>query len=616
MCGITGWVDFDRDLTWESQTLEGMTKTLERRGPDGSGTWIDLHVGLGHRRLAVIDPEGGAQPMASPERSERNIPQAVVSYNGEIYNFLELREELRSLGHNFRSKCDTEVLLRAYLEWGPKFVEKLNGIFAFAIWDSSKEELLLVRDRLGVKPLFYYPLNNGLLFGSELKAILANPLARKRASREELCDALLFLRTPGRVPFRGMRELKAGHMLRLSRGKLREDSYWSLEAKPHTDDLKTTIEKVRGLLDDTVARQMISDVPLCSLLSGGLDSSAVSAIAQRIRRERGETLSTFVVDFVGQTDNYQADPIRPSPDLPFAEEVASHIGSDHHKVVLDKGTLLDPATRGRVLGAWDLPYNFGDLDTSLFLLFAAVREHATVALSGEAADELFGGYLWFRDEKAIASDTFPWLKLAAHKGLNPGSIFEQSFMQRLQLDEYQNDLYRAALGEVPRLPGEDSKESKLREIAYLTLTRWLPILLEKKDRMSMAVGLESRVPFCDHRLVEYVFNIPWSMKSAFALEKGILREAVRDILPQSVVERKKAAYPSVQDPGYDRGLVSLLKSSSALRPYLSKVGVDRLASKTKEQSLSEFERILVESAVRLDAWITQYNVEIPDWRSL
>ncbi|MGE0171930.1 MAG: asparagine synthase (glutamine-hydrolyzing) [Oligoflexales bacterium] len=615
MCGITGWVDFNRDLSRETRTLESMTQTLAKRGPDGSGTWADKHVALGHRRLAVIDPEGGAQPMLTPERSQKNSPLAVISYNGEIYNFRALQQQLKSLGHAFRTKCDTEVILRAYLEWGVRCVEKLNGIFAFAIWDSVKEELVLVRDRLGVKPLFYYPLENGLLFGSEPKAIIANSLAQRKASREELCDALLFLRTPGRVPFQGMRELKAGHMLRISRGKIKEERYWSLEAKPHTDDLKKTIETVRGLLDDIVTRQMISDVPLCSLLSGGLDSSAVSAIAQRTRRLEGETISTFVVDFVGQTDNYVADPIRPSPDLPFAQEVADYIDSDHHIVVLDKSRMLDPTVRAAVLGAWDLPFNFGDLDISLYLLFAAVRQHATVALSGETADELFGGYLWFKDEKAIQAETFPWLKLAAHKGLDPSSLFNSSFLGKLRIGEYQNDLYQAALKEVPHLAGEDPKEAKLREIAYLTLTRWLPILLEKKDRMSMAVGLEGRVPFCDHRLVEYVFNIPWAMKNSFSLEKGILREAVKDILPKSVVERKKAAYPSMQNPAYDRGLVGMLKSSfsdsnSALHSYLAKEGIDRLVVKTEQQALSEFERILVESTVRLDAWITKYNIEI------
>ena len=618
MCGIAGWVDFTKDLTKEARVIEAMTETMARRGPDGGGTWTDVHAALGHRRLAIIDLAGGAQPMETSERSSRNLPLAVITYSGEVYNFRELREELKALGHRFATRSDTEVVLRAYLQWKSGFVDKLNGMYAFGIWDQANEELLLVRDRLGVKPLFYYPLADGVLFGSEPKAILANPLAQARASSEELCDALLFLRTPGRVPFRGMRELKPGHVLRVRRGMVSEKCYWKLEARPHSDDLKTTVSTIRALLEDIVERQMVSDVPLCSLLSGGLDSSAVAAIAQRTLRSRGGgQLSTFVVDFVGQTSSFQADPIRPTPDLPFAREVADFIQSDHHTVVLDKGRLLDPRVRGAVLSAWDLPYCFGDLDVSLYLLFAAIKEYATVALSGEAADELFGGYLWFYDENAIQAETFPWLKLGAHRGLDPKALFQPWFIDKLRLTEYQRDLYQAALSEVPRLEGESPRESRLREISYLTLTRWLPMLLDKKDRMGMAVGLEGRVPFCDHRLVEYVFNIPWAMKSAFPQEKGLLRAAVQGLLPESVVRRKKAAYPTIQDAGYDRALVSSLRSRVGCgdAAFLSKEGVERLAAKTLRQSLSEFERILVESSVRLGAWMSQYRVETPDWRN-
>jgi asparagine synthase (glutamine-hydrolysing) len=636
MCGITGWVDFERDLRHESKVIDAMVASLVRRGPDGKGTWLDTHVALGHRRLAVIDLAGGAQPMTSSEKSEQNIPWATVTYNGEVYNFRELREELETLGHVFRTHSDTEVILRAYRQWNSEFVQRLNGIYAIGIWDSLREELLLVRDRLGVKPLYYYLTPHGVLFGSEPKAILANPLARAKAAENEICDALLFLRTPGRVPFLGMSEVKPGHLLRVSRGLRQEEPYWRLEARPHTDDLKQTIRKIRSLLEDSVARQMISDVPLCSLLSGGLDSSTITALAQNVlntqrvgspdRQALGSgRLSTFVVDFVGHTENFHADPIRPSADGPYAQEVADFVGTDHHTILLDKENLLDPEIRLSVLKAWDLPYNFADLDISLHLLFSQIKKQATVALSGEGADEIFGGYLWFSDPKALQANTFPWLELAAHRGLDPSSLFQPWFLKKLGMKQYQNKLYEAALAEVPHLVGESAEEGRLREISYLTLTRWLPILLEKKDRMSMAVGLEGRVPFCDHRLVEYVFNIPWSMKSNFALEKGLLRSAVEDILPESVIRRKKAAYPAVQDAGYDRGLVALLKSQrekpdgdsgstgGILRSFLSELGVDRLVVKTKQGSLSEFERILVESTVRLGEWLALYQVELPDW---
>ncbi|MEU7137672.1 asparagine synthase (glutamine-hydrolyzing) [Streptomyces sp. NPDC046261] len=618
MCGITGWVDFTRDLTTASTVVDAMTDTLAARGPDARGTWLDRHAALGHRRLSVIDLEHGTQPMRTPERGPGDLPRAVISYGGEIYNFPELREELVLLGHRFTTRSDTEVALRAYLQWGEDFVRRLNGMYSLAIWDTAREELLLARDRLGVKPLYYHPTAGGVLFGSEPKAILANPLADAAAGAEELCDALLFLRTPGRVPFRGMRELKPGHLLRVSRAGISEERYWALESRPHTDDLPTTIATIRDLLDDIVPRQMVADVPLVSLLSGGLDSSTVTALAARARAADGGTLSTFSVDFTGHTENFRADAIRPTPDGPYALEVARHVGSDHHPVVLDRARLLDPAVRRTVLGAWDLPFNFADLDVSLFLLFAAVRRHATVALSGEGADEVFGGYLWFSDPEARRAETFPWLKLGAHRGLDPRSLFHPWFVDGIDLAEYEADLYRTALAEVPVLDGgdaENAEDRRTRELGYLTLTRWLPILLDKKDRMGMASGLEGRVPFCDHRLVEYVFNIPWDMKTYTGEEKALLRAAAADLLPESVLRRKKAAYPSIQDPAYDRALITGLTAAAGdggapLSPFLDGDAVRRTTAKTTTGSLSEFERILVESTVRLDDWLRTYQVEL------
>ncbi|GHF23805.1 asparagine synthase (glutamine-hydrolyzing) [Streptomyces morookaense] len=618
MCGITGWVDFTRDLAHEAPAVEAMTRTLIARGPDAGGTWLDTHAALGHRRLAIIDLEHGTQPMRTPEPGPRDgLPRAVISYGGEIYNFRELREELVLLGHRFTTRSDTEVALRAYLEWGAEFVHRLNGMYAIALWDTAREELLLIRDRLGVKPLFYHPTPGGVLFGSEPKAILANPLAQAAAGAEELCDALLFLRTPGRVPFRGMHEVKPGHLVRVGRDGIREERYWALESRPHTDDLRTTIATVRDLLDDIVPRQMVADVPLVSLLSGGLDSSTVTALAARTRAASGSQLSTFSVDFTGHTENFQADAIRPTPDGPYALEVARHVGSDHHAIVLDRARLLDPAVRQAVLGAWDLPFNFADLDVSLYLLFAAVREHATVALSGEGADEVFGGYLWFSDPGARSAETFPWLKLGAHRGLDPRNLFHPWFVDGIDLAEYQADLYRTALAEVPHLEGEDAEARRTRELGYITLTRWLPILLDKKDRMGMAGSLEGRVPFCDHRLVEYVFNVPWEMKTFSGEEKALLRAAAADLLPESVLRRKKAAYPSIQDPAYDRALITGLATAAGeggapLSPFLDGDAVRRLTARTSTGSLSEFERILVESTVRLDDWLRTYEIELTD----
>ncbi|KVE38492.1 asparagine synthase (glutamine-hydrolyzing) [Burkholderia sp. TSV86] len=615
MCGITGWVDFARDLRDQVEIVDKMTDTLMRRGPDARGVWLDTHVALGHRRLAIIDPERGAQPMLSLERGPRDLPRAIISYAGETYNFRELRAELIALGYRFGTDCDTEVVLRAYLEWGVEFVHRLNGMYSIAIWDTARDELLLVRDRLGVKPLFYFPTADGVLFGSEPKAILAHPDVRARTSSEGVCDALLFLRTPGQVPFSGMRELKPGHFLRIRCGKMIEERYWALEARPHTDDLPTTIATIRSLLDDIVSRQMVADVPLCSLLSGGIDSSTVAALAQKHRRQSGGTLSTFCVDFTGHTQHFQADPIRPTADAPYALEVARHIGSDHHTIELNQAGLLDPTIRETVLRAWDLPFNFADLDVSLCKLFAEIRKHATVVLSGEAADEIFGGYLWFSDPVARSAPTFPWLKLGAHRGLDPRALFHSRFIDELKLGEYEADLYHSALAEVPQLDAENLEDRRTRELHYLTLTRWLPVLLDKKDRMGMASGVEGRVPFCDHRLVEYVFNIPWAMKKFNGQEKALLRAAAADLLPDSVLNRKKAAYPSIQAPGYDRGLIARLNQAideghAPLKPFIDSRALRKLTEKTEIGNLSEFERILLESSSRLNSWLDLYQVEL------
>src|SRR5919206_764248 len=551
MCGIAGWVDFDRNLTVERAAAQAMTDTMACRGPDAEGLWVAPHVCLGHRRLAVIDLEGGRQPMVV-EEDERVL--AALTYSGEVYNFRELRAELSARGHRFRTRSDTEVVLRAYLQWGEDFVARLNGMYAFAIWDVRREELLLVRDRMGIKPLYYYPTPSGVLFGSEPKAILANPLVEPVVDDDGLRELFSFVKTPEQAIFRGMREVRPGQILRVRQEGTSKRRYWALESREHTDDTNTTVRRVRELLDDIVARQLISDVPLCTLLSGGLDSSAITALAAKALREQdGSRVRSFAVDFVGYSDNFRPDEMRGTPDAPYVADLARHVAADHTDIVLDSNELMSRDARAAVLHARDLPNGAGDMDTSLYLLFRAIREHSTVALSGESADEVFGGYRWFHDPEAVNADTFPWLA-AFRGGQERATLFNAELMKRLDIAGYCADSYRDALAEVLHLPGESSLEKRMREVSYLHLTRFVQILLDRKDRMSMAVGLEVRVPFCDHRLVEFVFNTPWSMKTFDGREKSLLRAAAKDVLPQSVVERVKSPYPSTQDPAYEQAL--------------------------------------------------------------
>ncbi|MEV6711589.1 asparagine synthase (glutamine-hydrolyzing) [Lentzea sp. NPDC051208] len=604
MCGITGWVDYRQDLTGQGELADALTQTMACRGPDASGEWIAEHAVLGHRRLSIIDLETGQQPMAADE--------AVITYSGEVYNFRELRDELRGLGHSFGTTSDTEVVLRAYLEWGEDFVDRLNGMYAFAIWDTRTEELLLVRDRIGIKPLYYYPTAGGVLFGSEPKAILRHPDAEAVVDRDGLCEMFTIVKTPGHAIFRGMYEVRPGSVVRVNRDGLTTRRYWRLESREHTDDLDTTIANVRALLEDVVERQLFADVPVGTLLSGGLDSSAVTALAAR----RTGELPAFSVDFAGHDDRFEANVQWEDPDTPFAIEVAKHVGAEHITIMLDNDDVLDPSVRRATLVAQDLPISTGDMEYSLYLLCRAVRERVTVALSGEAADELFGGYTWFHDQDAVNNGSFPWHHPFEKAG-GIGALKEVGLWDRLGLGEYIRHRYDEAMAEVPRLAGETGTEARMREVGYLNLTRWENFLLDRKDRISMAVGLEVRVPFCDHRLVEYVFNTPWAMKNFDGREKSLLRAAMRGVLPDSVLDRKKNPYPSTQDDKYEAALreqvEKLCTPDSPVLQLVPEEGIRRLLARPDGAYVMGgpwAARAVLERLIEFNTWMTEYDVRL------
>jgi asparagine synthase (glutamine-hydrolysing) len=644
MCGIVGWVDFGRSLSQEQATVRAMTATMAMRGPDAEGLWLGEQVAFGHRRLAVIDLPGGGQPMTvEPDGSLGRAGMhregvirdgsvvAALTYSGEVYNYRELRDELTAQGHRFATSSDTEVVLRAYLQWGDAFAERLNGMFAFGLWDGRGQRLLLVRDRMGIKPLFYRPLPDGVVFASEPKGILAHPEVEAVVDTAGLRELLSFVKTPGHGVYRGVSEVRPGHLVVVDRAGVHPRRYWSLRARPHADDLDTTVRTVRELLEDIVARQLITDVPLCTLLSGGLDSSAVTALAAALRRSGGGPVRSFSVDFAGQTEHFRADALRGTPDTPYVHEVAAHVGARHTDIVLDAAALTDPLYRVAVLTASDLPNSLGDMYTSLYLLFRAVRDHSTVALSGESADEVFGGYPWFHDRRAVDADTFPWMATlrpaaAGSPGGNSGAadaanvrtivdLLDPDLAAALHLEEYRDAEYRRALAEVEHLPDEDAREYRMREVCYLHLTRFVQILLDRKDRMSMAHGLEVRVPFCDHRLVEYVYNAPWSMKTFDGREKSLLRAAVADLLPESVVRRRKSPYPSIQDPAYERALRERLAEVLAdpdapVAALLNARRIHELMNLPVDSTGFGPARRAVELALGLDQWLRRYPVRL------
>ncbi|MFF0063849.1 asparagine synthase (glutamine-hydrolyzing) [Streptomyces sp. NPDC005279] len=605
MCGIAGWADWERDLTLEKATVEAMTRTMACRGPDAAGTWLSPRAGIGHRRLSVIDLDGGTQPMTS--REERGT--VVLSYSGEVYNFQELRGRLAAKGHVFRTGSDTEVVLHAYLEWGADLARHLNGMFAFALWDERSEELVLVRDRLGVKPLYYAVVGSAVLFGSEPKAILANPLFTARVDLEGLADLFVMAaKRPGDAVYRDMREVAPGTVVRCGRDGVRTQRYWELEARPHGDDPDTTVATVRDLLVDIVDRQLVTDVPICSLLSGGLDSSLVTALAARHLTAQGRgRISTFSVDFVQLEQEFRADALHSSADAPFARTAAEHIGTAHREIILDAGELY--ACQDDAVAARDLP-GIGDLDASLLMLFREVRRHSTVALSGEAADEVFGGYPWYAAEAARPTDSFPWAAGAGDRN----AVLAPDLRGKLDLNAYAADRYAEAVRETPVLPGEDARQRRMREVFYLNLTRFLPFLLDRKDRMSMAVGLEVRVPFCDHRLVEYAWNIPWALHSAGGIQKSVLRRAAVGLVPDAIVNRPKSAFPSGVGAAY---LTATREKARALlddasSPVLDLVDATAVAGMVRaaEGSGSFSPPPMLPRILQLDAWLRRYGIDV------
>ncbi|MCW7946117.1 asparagine synthase [Streptomyces hygroscopicus] len=606
MCGITGWASFNRDARTRVPVIEAMTATLTPRGPDAGGVWLGERAAIGHRRLAVIDPVGGVQPMT--DRPDE--PAVVLSYSGEVYNHHELRVELRGRGHAFRTRSDTEVVLRAYAQWGEDLADHLEGMFAFAVWDERARRLLLVRDRLGVKPLFWAAVDGGLAFASEPKALFAHPEIRPRVDTDGLREAYSLLFNTGPTVWTGVREVEPGGLLVLDRAGIRERRYWQLEASPHDDGQQATVERIRELVGTAARSQLEADVPVCSLLSGGIDSTVLTALLAdelRLREGPDARIRSYAVDYSDQAEQFTGDVLRTGHDTPYAAEAGAFIGTDHSTVVLDPHALLDPGHRKAVVIARDSPIGVGDMDTSLHLLFGEIRRHSAVALSGEAADEVFGGYPWFHNPRALAAETFPWLLVTGDEAampLNPELD--------LRIAEFRDDTYRSALAAVPHLDGESPAEHRQREMQHLSLTRWLRQLLHRKDRLSMAHGLEVRVPYCDHRLVEYAFTIPWAMKSFDGREKSLLRATGAGLAPDSVLYRPKNHYPATHHPDYNRGLQNMARDALAAEQVRALADETRIKPclDTPSDQLEWGHRLRLERVVDLALWLDHYQPEI------
>lgn len=619
MCGISGFCSFKQNLfdqrsRWE-QILHDMHESLAHRGGDASGIYLRPQVGMAHARLSIRDIAGGIQPMIRTMGYGRQAREYAICYNGEIYNTDELIPGLKQKGYRFQTSCDTEVILYAYMAYGPDFVRRLNGIFAFAIWDGRRQQLFLYRDRAGIKPNFYTIQNGMLVFGSEPKALFCHPDVEPELTTEGMREVLAIgpARTPGVGVFKGIGEVKPGHYLCYGREGLREFPYWDVETREHADSYEQTVETVSFLVRDAIKRQMVSDVPVCTFLSGGIDSSIVTAVAAEHMREHGEVLNTFSFDFTGNDVYFQSNAFQPERDLPYVNIMLKRCETNHTYLECDQSTLVDALYT--VVDAKDLP-GMTDVDASLLYFCSLVAKQNKVALTGECADEIFGGYPWFYRRELMDRDGFPW-----SADMSARTVFlAEDLCRDLELAEFSHARYEDTLKKVKYLPGEDEEMRRRRGIAYLNIKWFMQTLLDRMDRTSMYSGLEARVPFADHRIIEYLYNVPWEMKYRNGVEKALLREACADLLPEELLHRKKSPYPKPYHPEYERLLAqrftAILESKDApIAPLLDIEKAKQFVAAPKELGKPWFGQLmagpqLMAYFIQINYWMEKYHLSL------
>lgn len=544
MCGIAGMLSKDIDLRERRTLIKNISDSLKMRGPDGYGDFTKPYVSLIHRRLAVIDPERGAQPMT--------FGKYTIVYNGEIYNTEEIRNELTAAGYSFDTHCDTEVILKAYHLWKEKSCKKLNGIFAYAVWDDEAKELFLCRDRIGVKPLYFTQKDGIFAFASRIKSLLLIPEVSSDVDENGLNEIFMLgpAKTIGTAVFKDIKELPPATYLKFSGGKYEIKEYWQLKAAEHTENESETIEHTHFLVTDAIRRQLISDVPLCTFLSGGLDSSIISRVASDDYRRKGKTLDTYSVDYTDNDKYFKKSLFQPNKDSDYVDRISGYLSTDHKNIILDNKDVAHALIESTY--ARNLP-GFTDVDSSLLLFCREVKKEQTVALSGECADEIFGGYPWYHNKDILFEETFPWSRSTDVRQ----SILKDGLLKNGA--EYAHARYLETVAKTSYLDTDNKTERRMREMFRLNLDWFMQTLLVRKDVMSMESSLEVRVPFCDYRIVEYAYNMPWSIKSLDGREKGVLRKAFENELPYEITWRKKSPYPKTHNPIYFNEVCKMVK---------------------------------------------------------
>ena len=611
MCGITGFSNFKKNVEIEFDNIIKMNDCLVHRGPDDYGYYKHKHAILGHRRLSIVDPEGGKQPMT---RRINHFNYTIV-YNGEIYNTDLIRKDLINKGYNFSTYSDTEVVLISYIHYKEKCLDFLNGIFAFSIFDEKRKSIFIARDHLGVKPIFYSIKNDYLIFASEMKSILKHPIISNKVSKEGIMDLLSLgpSRSLGSGIFKDIHEIPPAHYLYVSENEVILKEYWKLTAKKHESNVLETKEELIYLLENIIKSQMVSDRDLFGFLSGGIDSSLICSILSNELKKQNKRLDTFTVDYVDYDKDFISNEFEVTKDKDFVKIVNDKIKSNNRIITINNEDLFYYLDKS--LDASDIP-SMADIDTSLYLFCKGVKQYGTVGLSGECADEIFGGYPWYLNERDLALDTFPWSRfLDLRKKLFNDSI------KNLDFESYVKNKFDETLKNISYLDSDSEFDISIRKMTLLNIKWFMVTLLNRKDRMSMANSLEIRVPFADKDLVEYAYNIPSKIKFINGREKGILREVSRKYLSNTVVDRKKSPYPKTQSLVY-RDLVCeelkkiLENKSNPIFELIDKKSVTELVeSKGASYTKPWFGQLmrgpqLIAYLIQLNMWLKRYNVDI------
>lgn len=615
MCGIAGFCNLQADYTKEQKRwqliLEHMKQIQKHRGPDDEGYILYPQLGFSHTRLSIIDLSRGHQPITKYKFGNAYS----IVYNGELYNTSELRDNLIRMGYLFKTHTDTEVILTGFMAFGPDYVKELNGIFSFAIWDDNQNTLFLVRDRLGIKPLFYTMHDNTIIFASEIKALFQYPGVKPRVDSSGLSEVFGLgpAKSYGSGVFKDIYEVLPGNYIVYNKYGIHEKEYWCLVSAPHEDSYQETVEKTSYLLYDSVKRQMVSDIPICTFLSGGVDSSLVTSICAKELKKEGKQIQTYSFDFVDNNKHFKSNSFQPAQDRPYVDIMKNYVGSKHTYLECNNEDLADNLYLA--VDARDLP-NMADIESSLLFFCKKVASEVSVTLTGECADEIFGGYPWFHASDIMSLNTFPWSKNMDSRKL----LLSDDLLSKIDLDGYVQAAYEKSIAETPKLLGENRTESRRREISYLNLKWFMITLLDRMDRCSMYSGLEARVPLADHRIVEYIWNVPWTMKCPNGRVKGLLRDAGKDLLPDEIMNRRKSPYPKTYHPEYEKllgnRLLEVLSDPNA--PIHSLIDVKKI--KTFLSSPSDYGKPwygqlmagpqMIAYLLQVNYWLVKYKIEL------